>query len=120
MVDSRLSMPLCFLPNTPEQIGLFNVMNTMKGIQFNEYNVMNTISNTHAVVSTCIYLSIPVPSEDMVHGQARHQHSMQNVPCVYVNTPATGQLAKEDENKPAHCFAFFSASQKTLKFKSIR
>ena len=37
-----------------------------------------------------------------------------------VNTPATGKLAKEDENRPAHCFAFFSASQKTLKFKLIR
>ena len=37
-----------------------------------------------------------------------------------VNTPATAKLAIEDENKPAHCFAFFSASQKTLKFKLIR
>ena len=37
-----------------------------------------------------------------------------------VNTPATAKLAIKDENKPAHCFAFFSASQKTLKFKLIR
>ena len=37
-----------------------------------------------------------------------------------VNTPATAKLAIEDEHKPAHCFAFFSGSQKTLKFKLIR
>ena len=37
-----------------------------------------------------------------------------------VNTPAAAKLAIDDENKPAHCFAFFSASQKTLKFKLIR
>ena len=37
-----------------------------------------------------------------------------------VNTPTTGQLAIEGEKEPAHCFAFFSASQKTLKFKLIR
>ena len=37
-----------------------------------------------------------------------------------VNTPATGKLAIEDENRPAHCFAFFSASQKTLKNYLIR
>ena len=36
-----------------------------------------------------------------------------------VNTPATEKLATEDEHKPAHCFAFFSGSQKTLKFKLI-
>ena len=37
-----------------------------------------------------------------------------------VNTPATAKLAIEDENKPAHCVAYFLASQKTLKFKLIR
>ena len=48
------------------------------------------------------------------------------VPATYtvyrsiVNTPATAKIAIEDENKPAHCFAFFSGSQKTLKFKLIR
>ena len=37
-----------------------------------------------------------------------------------VNTPATAKLAIQEGNKQAHCFAFFSASQKTLKFKLIR
>ena len=37
-----------------------------------------------------------------------------------VNTPATAELVIKDKNEPAHCFAFFSASQKTLKFKLIR
>ena len=37
-----------------------------------------------------------------------------------VNTPATAKVAIEDGNKPAHCFAFFSGSQKTLKFKLLR
>ena len=45
--------------------------------------------------------------------------SMTNTQYI-VNTPARAKLAIEDEHKPAHCFAFFSGSQKTLKFKLIR
>ena len=37
-----------------------------------------------------------------------------------VNTPATEKVAMADENKPAHLFRFFSASQKTLKINLIR
>ena len=41
---------------------------------------------------------------------------LKNVTRAYANTPDTAKLAIWYENKPAHCFAFFSASQKTLKF----
>ena len=37
-----------------------------------------------------------------------------------VNTPATEKVAIADENKPAHLFGFFSASQKTLSIFLIR
>ena len=47
-------------------------------------------------------------------------HSITTVYRRIVNTPATAKLAIEDEHIPAHCFAFFSGSQKTLKFKLIR
>ena len=67
------------------------------------------------IISSDIMLTVPA------HAVVNFAKSAKNkVNRRIVNTPAAGQLAVEDENKPAHCFAFFSGSQKTLKFKLIR
>ena len=67
------------------------------------------------IISSDIMLT--VPAHAVVH------YVISATYTVYrriVNTPATAELVIKDENEPAHCFAFFSASQKTLKFKLIR
>ena len=58
--------------------------------------------------------------QDGLNHKAHHLPGQDTVYRRIVNTPATAKLAIEDENKPAHCLAFFSGSQKTLKFKLIR
>ena len=63
------------------------------------------------IISSDIMLTVPAHAVVNFAKSAKYKVNR----CI-VNTPATGQLAVEDENKPAHCFAFFSASQKTLKF----
>ena len=57
---------------------------------------------------------------------SRYSCTLCNIYDIYtvyrriINPPATIKLAIGDENKAAHCFAFFSACQKTLKFQLIR
>ena len=58
--------------------------------------------------------------QDGLNHKAHHLPGQDTVYRRIVNTPATTKLAIEEGNKQSQRFAFFSASQKTLKINLIR